>query len=169
VLALCQNSRNSMRALALDRTRAWKTPSNPNGFRQSFHAWATLRTPEKPGSPSALWTSPLSLLYKKWTWENYRKLNQTFFILFAQWSRSVFIGGLSRWLGQNWGLGGPLVRLADHLTWSSGQALWQHWLSHIGYPSCRLKLTCVEDGFQKTPNLASRPRRCGWPATLWLC
>jgi hypothetical protein len=25
----------------------------------------------------------------------------------------------------------------------------QHRLSHIGYPSCRLKLTCVEDRFQK--------------------
>jgi hypothetical protein len=38
---------------------------------------------------------------------------------------------------------------ADHLTWPGGQALWQYHISHIGYPSCRLKLTRVEDGFQK--------------------
>jgi hypothetical protein len=38
-----------------------KSPSNPNGFRQSFHAQATLRAPDKPGSPPALKTSLLSL------------------------------------------------------------------------------------------------------------
>jgi hypothetical protein len=60
---LYQNSQNSSRAPALDRTRAQKTPSNPKGFWQSFCARATLRTPNKPGSPPALRTSPLSLLY----------------------------------------------------------------------------------------------------------
>jgi hypothetical protein len=40
-----------------------KTPSNPNGFQQSFHARATLRTLDKLGSPLALRTSPLFLLY----------------------------------------------------------------------------------------------------------
>jgi hypothetical protein len=58
------NSQNSDRASALDRIRAWKTLSNSNGFWQSFHAQATLRTPDKPGSPPALRTLPLSLLYK---------------------------------------------------------------------------------------------------------
>jgi hypothetical protein len=33
-------------------------------FWQSFHARATVRTPDKPGTPPALSTSPLSLLYK---------------------------------------------------------------------------------------------------------
>jgi hypothetical protein len=54
------------------------------------------------------------------------------------------------------GSGGPLVRPADHLTWPGGQALWQHPLSRSGYFSCWLKLTCVEDGFQKD----AKP----WPA-----
>jgi hypothetical protein len=55
---------NSSRAPALDRTRAQKTLSNPNGFRQSFRAQATPRTPNKPGSPLALRTSPLSTLQR---------------------------------------------------------------------------------------------------------
>jgi hypothetical protein len=91
----------------------------------------------------------LSLLYKGWTWEHYGKLNLTFFTPSTKKSRRVFIGGLSRCLGQNWGSGGPLVWLADHLTWPGGQPLWQHQLSHIAYPSCQLKLTHVEDGFWK--------------------
>jgi hypothetical protein len=114
----------------------------------------------------------LSLLYKEWTWKHYRKLNLTFFTLSAERSRRVFIGGLSRCLGQNWGSGGPLVRPAIHLTWPGGQVLWQHCLSHIGYASCRLWLTHVEDGFQKDAKpwlasqggLASRPPFCSvWP------
>jgi hypothetical protein len=40
---LCRNSQNIGRASALDRTRSQKTPSNPNGFRQSFGTWATPR------------------------------------------------------------------------------------------------------------------------------
>jgi hypothetical protein len=36
-----------------------------NGFWQSFHARATPRTPNKPGSPPAHRTLPLSLLYKE--------------------------------------------------------------------------------------------------------
>jgi hypothetical protein len=55
---------NFGRASALDRTRAQKTPTNPNGLWQSFHAQATLRTPDKPGSPPTLKSTPLSLLYK---------------------------------------------------------------------------------------------------------
>jgi hypothetical protein len=92
------------RASALDRTRVQKTPSNPNGFRQSFRARATPRTPDKPGSPPALRTLPLSLLYKEWTWEHYRKLNLTFFTPFAGRSMGVFIGGLSQCFGWKWGL-----------------------------------------------------------------
>jgi hypothetical protein len=58
---LCQNSQNSGRASTLGRTRALKTPLNPNRFQQSFRARATPRTPDKPGSPPTLRTSPLSL------------------------------------------------------------------------------------------------------------
>jgi hypothetical protein len=86
---------------------------------------------------------------QEWTWEHYRGLNLTFFTLSTGKSRRVFIGGLSRCLRQSLGSGGPLVRLAIHLTWLGSQALWQHRLSHIGYPSCRLNLTHVEDGFWK--------------------
>jgi hypothetical protein len=85
----------------------------------------------------------------EWTWEHYRGLNLTFFTLSTGRSRRLFIGGLSRCLGRSWGSGGPLVRPVGHLTWPGGQALWQHCLSHIGYPSCWLKLTRVEDGFWK--------------------
>jgi hypothetical protein len=80
-------------------------------------------------------------------------------MIFARGSTGLFIGGLSRCLGWNWGSGGPLVRPAGYLTWSVGQVLWQHRLSHIGYPSCQLKLTRVEDGFWKDakPWLAGHP------------
>jgi hypothetical protein len=97
----------------------------------------------------------LSIL-QEWTWEHHRGLNLTFFTLSAGRSKRVFIGGLSRRLGQSLGSGGPHVKLASHLTWSGDQALWQHRLSHIGYPSCRLKLTHVEIDFKKMPNP-------GWP------
>jgi hypothetical protein len=102
---------------------------------------------------------PLSLVYKEWTWEHYRKLKLTFFTLSAERSRRVFIGGLSRCLGQNWGSEGPLVRPA-------GQALWQHHLSYIGYPSWQLKLTRVEDGFWKDrkPWLTGQGGVAGWPS-----
>jgi hypothetical protein len=51
-------------------------------------------------------------------------LNLIFFTLFARGSTWVFIGGLSRCLGRNWGSESPLVRPAGHLTWSGGQVLW---------------------------------------------
>jgi hypothetical protein len=38
-----------------------KNPLNPNGFQQIFHTQATLRIPDKSGSPPALRTSSLSL------------------------------------------------------------------------------------------------------------
>jgi hypothetical protein len=105
-LALCLNSQNSCRAPALDRPRAQKTLSNPNRFRQSFHARAIPRTPDKQGSPPALRTFPLSLLYKEWTWEHYRKLNLTFSTLSTERSMGVFIRGLSLCFGWKWGSGG---------------------------------------------------------------
>jgi hypothetical protein len=79
--------------------------SNPNEFRQSFHTWATSRTASKLGSPPALITLPLSLLYKEWTWELYMKLNLTFVTLFTGRSMGVFIGGLSQCFGRRWGSG----------------------------------------------------------------
>jgi hypothetical protein len=33
------------------RTKAQKTPSNQNGFRQSFHTRATRRSPDRPSEP----------------------------------------------------------------------------------------------------------------------
>jgi hypothetical protein len=83
--------------------------------------WGLLTSGEvlRPSKPTSL-----SLLYKDWTWEHYRKLNLTFFTLSAEGSRRVFLRGLSRCLGQNWGSGGPLVRTADHLCWSGSQTLW---------------------------------------------
>jgi hypothetical protein len=103
-------------------------------------------------SREILWPSEphcsLSTL-QEWTWEHYRGLNLTFFTSSTERSRRVFIGGLSLCLSQNWVLGAPHVRPASHLTWPGGQALWQHRLSHIGYPSCWVKLTRVEDEFQK--------------------
>jgi hypothetical protein len=41
-------------------TRAQKTPSNPNGFWQSFHAPAMRRAPDRLGGPLALRALPLS-------------------------------------------------------------------------------------------------------------
>jgi hypothetical protein len=81
--------------------------------------------------------------------ERYRGSNLAFSTLSVGRSRRVFIGGLSQCLGRSLGSGGPLVRPGNHLIWLGGEALWQHRLSHIGYPFCRLKLTCVEDGFRK--------------------
>jgi hypothetical protein len=52
--------------------------SNSNEFWQSFRARASHRTPDMSGSPPAIRTSPLSLLYKDSTWEHYSKLNLTF-------------------------------------------------------------------------------------------
>jgi hypothetical protein len=100
--ALCRNSQNSGRAPAVDRTMARKTLSIPNGFRQSFRARATPRTPDKPGSPPALRTSPLSLLYKEWTWEHYMMLNLTFFASSAR----RYMGGIYR----RWGGSPPQTR-----------------------------------------------------------
>jgi hypothetical protein len=83
-----------------------KRLSNPNRFRQSFRARAIPRTPDKQGSPPALRTFPLSLLYKEWTWEHYRKLNLTFSTLSTERSMGVFIRGLSLCFGWKWGSGG---------------------------------------------------------------
>jgi hypothetical protein len=63
-------------------------------------------------SREVLWPSEpcLSLLYKEWTWEHYRKPNLTFFKLSAGRSTGVFIGGLKDqrrrpegggWMGAN--------------------------------------------------------------------
>jgi hypothetical protein len=41
----------------------------------------------------------LSLLYKEWSWENYRKLNLTFFTLFVRRSMGAFIGRLGQCFG----------------------------------------------------------------------
>jgi hypothetical protein len=76
-------------------------------------------------------------------------LDLTFSTPSARRSKRVFIGGLCRCLGRSLGSGGLLIKPASNLTWPGGQALWRHHLSHIGYPSCRLKLTHVEDGFCK--------------------
>jgi hypothetical protein len=40
-------------------------------WTQMDSSGATTRTPDKPGSPPVLRTSPPSLLYKEWTWEHY--------------------------------------------------------------------------------------------------
>jgi hypothetical protein len=53
-------------------------------------------TSRKVLQPSA----PLSLLYKEWTWEHYRKLNLTFFALSSRGSTGVFIGGVRRSFGR---------------------------------------------------------------------
>jgi hypothetical protein len=151
--AVCQNSHNSGRAPALDRTKAWKTPSNSNGFWQSFRAWATPRTLDKSGSPLTLRTSPLSLLYKEWTWEHYRKLNLTFFRPSAGRSTGVFIGGLSRCFGWKWGSEGPLVRparpparVAGHPSFMVASTL------GIWYPVHRPSLTRWQSGIWKGAN-----------------
>jgi hypothetical protein len=158
-LVLCQNSQNSNRAPALDRTRAWKTLLNPRGSQQSFRAPATLRTPNKPGSPSALRTSSLSLslLYKECTWEHYRKLNLIFFTLSARRSRGVFIGGLSWYFRRKWGSGGPLVKPVGHLGWLGGQVSWPHRLSHLRSFSYRLNMTRVKSVISLTSNPAFLP------------
>jgi hypothetical protein len=54
------------------------------------------------------------------------------------------------------GLRRPTCQAGRPLNLAGRPILWQHHLSHIGYPSCRLKLTRVEDGFRKD----SKP----WPA-----
>jgi hypothetical protein len=97
--ALCQNSWNSARVSALDQTRAWKSPSNPNGLGQSFHTRAALRTPDKLRSPLTLRTSPLSLLYKNGLGSTIGGLNLTLFTLSTMGSTMVFIGGVKRCCG----------------------------------------------------------------------
>jgi hypothetical protein len=119
--ALYRNLQNSGRAPTLDRTRAWKTLSKPNWFRQSFRARATSWTVDKLESLLTLRISHLSLLYKEWTWEHYRKLNLTFFTLFAGRTMWVFIEGLSQRFGWKWGSGGgALVMPTGQLGWSGG-------------------------------------------------
>jgi hypothetical protein len=147
---------NFGRAPSLDRSKAQKTPSNPNGFWQSFHAWATPRTPDKMGSPPALRTLPLSLLYKEWTWENNSKLNLTFFTPSAGRSMGVFIGGLSQCSGWRWALGWPTcqagwpARVAWRPSFMAAPTL------DIGYPMHRPSLTHWQSGIWKGTN--------SWPA-----
>jgi hypothetical protein len=52
----------------------------------------------------------------------------------------------------NVGLGGPLVRPADHLGWSSGQVSWPHRFSHLVSSSYRLNMTHVENVISLAPN-----------------
>jgi hypothetical protein len=86
-----------------NQTRARKTLSNSNGFQQSFYSRATPRTPNKSGSPPALRTSPLSLLYKDRIWKPIvgggGGLNLTLFLLSFGGSTVVFIGGVRRCFG----------------------------------------------------------------------
>jgi hypothetical protein len=103
----------------------------------------------------------LSLVYKEWTWEHYRKLNLTFFTFFARRSRGIFIGGLSQCFGWKWGSGGPLIRPASHLGWPGGQVSWPHRLSHLRSSSYRLNMTHVESVILLAPNL-------GRPAPPWV-
>jgi hypothetical protein len=108
---LCWNSPNSNRASGLDWTRARKTLSNPNGFRQS----------RESSGPQNLTTLSVSLsTQQEWTWEHYRGLNLTFFTLSTRGSTGVFIGGVRRCSGQRLGTWGPLVRLTGHETWPGG-------------------------------------------------
>jgi hypothetical protein len=160
--ALCQNSQNSGRASTLDRTRAWKSPSNPNRFRQSFRAQATLRTPDKSGSPPALRTSHLSLLYKNELGSTMGGLNLTLFTLSAG-GTMVFIGGVGQCCSQRLGAWGPLIRPTDHATWPSGQvsSLYHLWALDT--------LSTTSDGhvdktvFGDAPT-HGRPTKVMWPA-----
>jgi hypothetical protein len=97
----------------------------------------------------------LSIL-QEWTWEHYRGINLTLFTLSAEGSTMTFIGGIRRCCGTRLGTWGPHDRPADHATWPGGQVSSLHCLSHIGYSSYRLTLTCGENGFCKSANT--------WPA-----
>jgi hypothetical protein len=112
-------------------TRAWKSPPNPNGFWQSFCARATSRTPDKPGSPPALRTLPLSLLYKNELGSTIGGwLNLTLFTLFVGGSTMVFIEGVRQCCVQRVGTWGPLVWPVSQATWSGGQVFFLHRLGH---------------------------------------
>jgi hypothetical protein len=56
------------------------------------------------------------------------RLNLTFFILFADGSIMVFIGGVRWCSGRRLGVGGPLVRPVGHATWPGGQVSSLHHL-----------------------------------------
>jgi hypothetical protein len=94
--------------------RTWMDSSRASTL-ELLQGLPTSREVLRPSEPR------LSLLYKEWTWEHYRKLNLTFFTLSARGSTGVFIGE-ARWCsGQRLGTWGPLVRPASHATWPGGQ------------------------------------------------
>jgi hypothetical protein len=109
------------------------------------------------GKSSALRTSPLSLVYKEWTWEHYRKLNVTFFTLSIGRSMGVFIGRLSRCFGRNLGSGGGGSCQAS---WLARVAGWPSFVAAlilgIGYPVHWPPLTCWQSRIWKSANT--------WPA-----
>jgi hypothetical protein len=88
-----------------------------------------------------LWPSEprlsLSLLYKEWIWEHYRKLNLTFFTLSTGRSTGVFIGWWSWCFDRKWDSGGPTcqdgrpVRVAG-------------WLSFMATPTWALDTPCTD-------------------------
>jgi hypothetical protein len=129
----------------------WQTSEN------SVESERIPRTPDMTENPPALRTSPISLLYKEWTWEHYRKLNLTFFTLSVRRSTGVFIGGLSRCFGRNWGSGGPFIRPTDQLGWSGGQFSWPHWLWSLDTSCTDLPWHVGKVEFEKAPTP-------GWPA-----
>jgi hypothetical protein len=114
-------------------------------------SWEVLR----PSEPH------LSLLCKEWTWEHYRKLNLTFFTLFAERKTRVFIGGLNRCFGRKWGSGGSLVKPIDQLGWPGGQVSWPHRLWVLDAPCTELPWHVGKAEFEKTPTP-------GRSAPLWL-
>jgi hypothetical protein len=98
------------------------------------------------GSSLALRTSPLSLLYKEWTWERYRKLNLIFFTLLEGASMGVFIVGLSQCFGRKWVSKGPLVRSVGRPSFLAAPTL------GIGCPMHRPSLTCWQRRVWKGTN-----------------
>jgi hypothetical protein len=122
---------------------------NPNGFWQSCHAWATLRTPDKPGSPPAFRTSPLSLYSIK------NEIGSTIGTLswhfFVGRSTGLFIGGLSRCFGRKWGSGGPLVRPVGHLGCLGGQVSLPHRLWALDASCTNLPWHIGKEEFERAP------------------
>jgi hypothetical protein len=88
----------------------------------------------------------------------------------------VFVWGVRHCCGWRLGAWGPLDRLAGHTTWLGGQVSSLHFLSHIGYSSYRLTLTCGKNGFWKCTNtwlanqsdLASQPHLVSVESVLYV-
>jgi hypothetical protein len=121
-----------------------------------------------PGSPPALRSSPLSVLYKDWTWEHYRKLNQTFWCpshrrgyggtyRCSEWAAPLIWGGNS----PNPGL--SAVHVAGRPP-NSASTDFGHWIPHA--PT--LLDTLTKRKLKWCQHMAGRPRRWGQPAPLWL-